>query len=81
VSRWQQTESPVEKPSNIRTAEGGEGEGATWEINREERGRVCRGWVGRPAGSRAGQSREWGKGRANKTIDPVAMGLEPLMVH
>jgi hypothetical protein len=42
------------------TTIGREGEWATWEINREERGRVCRDEVGRPGeqvaerGARAG---------------------------
>jgi hypothetical protein len=36
----------LKTPSYIRT--GREGEWATWEINREERGRVCIDKVGRP---------------------------------
>jgi hypothetical protein len=41
---------PVKTPSYMRT--GREGRGATWEINREERGRV---WGDGPAGSRPEQ--------------------------
>jgi hypothetical protein len=46
VSRWLQTESPVENTQLYKNREGGrererEREWATWEINREERGRVC----------------------------------------
>jgi hypothetical protein len=47
MSRWLQTEPPVETPSYITT--GREGEWATWDIDREERGRVC---GDGPAGSR-----------------------------
>jgi hypothetical protein len=45
VSRWLQTEPPVE---NTQLCKNREGEWVTWEINREERGRVCRDQVGRP---------------------------------
>jgi hypothetical protein len=46
VNRWLQTESPVE---NTQLYKNREGEWATWEINREERGRAC---GDGPAGSR-----------------------------
>jgi hypothetical protein len=49
VSRWQQTEPSVEN-TQIYKNRGREGELATWEINREERGRICRDQVGRPGG-------------------------------
>jgi hypothetical protein len=39
ASRWLQTEPPVE---NIQLYKNREGEWATWEISREERGRVSR---------------------------------------
>jgi hypothetical protein len=39
VSTWQQTEPPIEN-TQIYKNRRREGEWATWEINREERGRV-----------------------------------------
>jgi hypothetical protein len=51
MSRWLQTESPVKNTQLYKNREGGEREGewATWEINREERGMV---FGTGPAGSR-----------------------------
>jgi hypothetical protein len=47
MSRLQQTQPPVEN-TQLYKNRGREGEWATWEINREERGRVCRDQEGRP---------------------------------
>jgi hypothetical protein len=46
VSRWLQINHQSKTPSSITT--GREGEWAIWEINRKERGRICRDQVGRP---------------------------------
>jgi hypothetical protein len=62
ASRWQQTEPPVKNNQLYKNRRNG-GKWATWEINREERGRVCRDHVGRP-GRQAGSRGGWGKGRA-----------------
>jgi hypothetical protein len=84
VSRGLETEPPVEN-TQLYKSRGREREWAMWEINREERGRVCRDQVGR-LGEQVAESgpeqveescRGWGKSQGYRpSIDPVASGLE-----
>jgi hypothetical protein len=72
ISRWLETEPQLETTSYIIT--GREGVYATWEINREERGRVC--VEGQQAGSRGlsitGRVSVWGGG---KILTDVSCGF------
>jgi hypothetical protein len=78
MSRWLHTESPVENTQLYKNRVRREGEWVTWEISREERGRVCR--DGR-AGSRERARAGIGSMSACESqcypanIDPVASGL------
>jgi hypothetical protein len=71
VSRWLQTEPPVENNQLYKIREG---EWATWEINGQERGRFCR---DRRAGSRERATTNIGSmlGEGGKGIEPVVSGL------
>jgi hypothetical protein len=76
VSRGLHTEPLV---GNTQLYKNREGEWATWEINREERGRICRDQVGRPdeqvaeGGGRPEQVEDhcWGRGGARATKQPL----------